>query len=314
MTTAHPEANPENGMNIHPNYTTLALWFVVNLALAALLFMIMPSTFLKVFAPLVSLAYFGYYSLRKVDIAHVGVVLVFGKRTKLYVGEGWTGVGPYPLVDIQEVDLRQTPLQVAGGTYISLDGIDITVRGFPIIYQVINAWRVLELGPDHIMEFVSDVVAREARTFISRKHAVGNVEEDTDTSTVIHQGTELAETIDQAVSTTANDKGWGIRVIQVAVPELLLPDSIIQAAAKVVKEKYERMAERTELSHVQDRIRELLEMPGMTLDAAINIVQTERSKVTRRVVDVKGRNPLEIAAGTIISGEDSDHSNGKGGE
>ena len=64
--------------------------------------------------------------------------------------------------------------------------------------------------------------------------------------------------------------------------------------AKIAREKKERAAERIELRHVRDRAQEIRDGVRLTPKDAMEVVQTERNKVTKEIIEYKG---LERAGG-----------------
>jgi hypothetical protein len=61
-----------------------------------------------------------------------------------------------------------------------------------------------------------------------------------------------------------------------------------EAEVKRIIEKKERAAERVELRHVRDRAIEIRDGVGLSPKDAIEVVQTERGKVTKHIIEYKG--------------------------
>jgi hypothetical protein len=81
----------------------------------------------------------------------------------------------------------------------------------------------------------------------------------------------------------------GITVIQFTVNDVKLVGEAAKAAESAEKERLQKVAEEIEVDNVKKRIRQLLdEFPNMTLEQAINIVQVERGKVSKRVLSLEG--------------------------
>ena len=81
----------------------------------------------------------------------------------------------------------------------------------------------------------------------------------------------------------------GITVLQFTVNELKVEGQVADAAEKEEKERRERAADKLEIDNVSDRIASLRKRHrGMTVEEATRIVQTERGKVKKTVVEVLG--------------------------
>jgi len=81
----------------------------------------------------------------------------------------------------------------------------------------------------------------------------------------------------------------GITIHQFTVNELMVGGSVAEAADKAEKERNEQEADITELKNVSDRIAELRERhKEMSIEEAIRLVQTERGKVNKSVIEVIG--------------------------
>lgn len=95
----------------------------------------------------------------------------------------------------------------------------------------------------------------------------------------------------------------GITVVQFTVKEVKLEGEAAKAAQDAAKEQQEREADKVELNNVSDRIIELMKKHkrrGITLEQAIQLVQTERGKATKTItaVDLLG---LPGAVDKIVS-------------
>jgi hypothetical protein len=68
----------------------------------------------------------------------------------------------------------------------------------------------------------------------------------------------------------------------------------IKAETNVLVEKTEKKSETIELQHVRDRAKEIKDAVGLSPKDAMEVVQTERNKVTKQIIEYKG---LEGAGG-----------------
>lgn len=81
----------------------------------------------------------------------------------------------------------------------------------------------------------------------------------------------------------------GITIHQFTVNELMVGGAVATAADQAEKEKKEQEADTIELKNVSDRIAELRKRHrGMSLPEAVRLVQTERGKISKSVIEVLG--------------------------
>jgi regulator of protease activity HflC (stomatin/prohibitin superfamily) len=110
---------------------------------------------------------------------------------------------------------------------------------------------------------------------------------------------------------------WGIQIDpnEIAIFNVDLPSEYqealarqkqteLETKARIAAETQEREAEKIELQHVRDRAKELIEGVKLSPKDAIEVVQTERGKVTKHIIEYKGLEnlrglPLIIIGGTI---------------
>jgi len=306
------------------NLISLLFWLCVNLYLVLWISELSDNHIILRYIPdfisaprlmlaLFSIAYFGAFSVRKIDIAHRGVLTFFGLRLPLWVSEGWTGVGPRPILALAEVDMRPTPLPIEANEVVSKDNIEVRLGESSITYQVSHPYRALGIGVDLIGTNVHDLVLREQRRFISERN-VENIQEAgmPEVRGVIQLGAELATHIETKVTLASSKNKWGIEVVQVSIPQILPPDDVLKAAAQIPVERRQREAETTELHHVADRVAELkTRFPEISTEEAIRVVQSERDKMKRSDVHVTGESVIERAAGIIHDAQTGQES-GKG--
>lgn len=94
---------------------------------------------------------------------------------------------------------------------------------------------------------------------------------------------------------------WGIQIDpnEIAIFDLKLPSRYQEALArakqmdlemraKISIEEREREAEKIELQHVRDRAIEIRDGVGLSPKDAMEVVQTERGKVTKQIIEYKG--------------------------
>lgn len=82
-------------------------------------------------------------------------------------------------------------------------------------------------------------------------------------------------------------KSLGITINRFTIPSIILKGEVAKAADLQAKEVLERAAERTELSHVRARTKELKKALDIKSEPALEVVQTERGKVKKDVHESK---------------------------
>jgi len=119
---------------------------------------------------------------------------------------------------------------------------------------------------------------------------------------------------DRAITEVLKNE-WGIQIDEkeIGIFDIKLPPTYQEALArkkqmelemkaKVEREKIERRAERYELRHVMKRAAEIRDTVRLSPEDAIEVVQTERGKVIKRIIEYKGLEKIGGLPLIIISG------------
>ncbi len=91
----------------------------------------------------------------------------------------------------------------------------------------------------------------------------------------------------------------GIEINRLNIGEIQVIGKVAEVADLEPKEKQEREAEIVELEHIAERVKKLRDNIGLTTEAALDLIQTERGKVTKTIgetrlsVSPETRNMLE---------------------
>lgn len=118
------------------------------------------------------------------------------------------------------------------------------------------------------------------------------------------------------VITEVLKKEWGIQIDEkeIGIFDLQLPSTYqealarakqmeLETRAKILIEEKEREAEKIELQHVRDRAIEIRDGVGLSPKDAIEVVQTERNKVSKRIIEYKGLENFKGLPLITIGGE-----------
>ena len=106
---------------------------------------------------------------------------------------------------------------------------------------------------------------------------------------------EIVKTIEEGIPNIEegekkfSQSAMGVTFLRFTVNEVSVRGQTAKAAELEAKEEQEARAERTELKNVSERIQDLRkENSGMSIEEAVRIVQTERGKISKSVIEVLG--------------------------
>lgn len=80
----------------------------------------------------------------------------------------------------------------------------------------------------------------------------------------------------------------GITLNRLNIGEIKPKGELARAAELLVKEEREREGEKIELYHAMERVKEIMERLGCSYTQAIELFQTERGKVSKKITEIKG--------------------------
>ncbi len=266
------------------------------------------------------------YGLRKLstDPPNYGVITWFGERTGGVIKEGWhwfllpqfvQGFVPVDMTaknqdflpeDIRTPDMAEIKIEAA-----------ITFRPDP--KNLINYLNVK--GEAGVRQILDDVVEEAIR-----ERAANPLKDPKTWEEAVKMKdvfiAEVAATIKgQNVDTMQPDElkklalelrrgngnveieTLGIVLSRVNVKSIKPTGELAQAAEQVAKELREMQAEKVEIDNVGDRIKELAEKSGISPELAVEVVQTERKKVTKDIKQIKlDAGSVVDAVGKFLSG------------
>ena len=255
--------------------TTFVFGFLFTSVLAIIVYLLLTYLFANMLIGSIGAvaicAYFGIEGLIEIPIAHKAVPLIFGERVSWFLlGEGKQWV-PHFFMNAKVVDTRIHEKQVPLAKVLSKDNIPLSVS-VSLAFRVNDPflWTQVEEGED----LIGNLAERTVRWSASENAATELPSKTKDLSK------ELEKVLDEETAE------WGIDITKAIVEGIDLPESIKQANEKKEVEKSEKDAETTELKHLSDRAKELkIDFPGLTDEQIFNIIQAERGKITRTVVD-----------------------------
>jgi hypothetical protein len=80
----------------------------------------------------------------------------------------------------------------------------------------------------------------------------------------------------------------GITLNRLNIGEIKPKGELARAAELMVKEQKEREGEKVELHHAMDRVQEIMNRLSCSYTQAIELFQTERGKVSKKITEIKG--------------------------
>ncbi len=266
------------------------------------------------------------WGLRKLptDPVTYGVVTLFGKRTSWCVKEGWHWFFLYPFVhgfvpvdmtaknqDFSPEDLR-TPDMAEIEVLTS-----ITFKPDPdrLINYLNNKGEagVREILDDVVEEAIRERAANPTKPPYTWEEAVKmkGVFIAEVAATIIGRDAETvpAEELEALArelrrgNSAVGIETLGIILSRVNVKSIKPKGELAKAAEQAAKELREMEAEKIEINNVGDRIKDLVEKTGISRELAVEVVQTERKKVTKDIKQIKlDAGSVVEAAGKFFSG------------
>ncbi|MBI4160128.1 SPFH domain-containing protein [Candidatus Wolfebacteria bacterium] len=218
----------------------------------------------------VAFGYFGIAGLINIPVGFRGVPLLVGGRLKgVILGEGWNWFPPRPFMAAEAIDIRERSTGVEKFTVLSQNMVRLAVDA-TVQWRVINPFQSLSVGEEVIDKGMLQLVRQVLRT------AVFTIRDED--ALAAHEA--LKDALSAAADTRAQH--WGVDVVNVFIGSILPDQTVLEDYERVRREERQRDAERIELDHVRERLRELIAL-GYTPERAQEIVQTERGKVKKEI-------------------------------
>lgn len=225
----------------------------------------------------------------------VGVRTWMGGRIPHLVQEGWQLYIPY-IWDIVRKDVTDKNTDLSQDQVMTKDGVvdvSASMTWHPDYNNPFAMIRYLDVG---CVDGVEDIIDDPAEEGI-RIHAI---EGTTDQAQQDKQG--FRGKIIDSIGRTENEemriafknaerhlmlKNVGIEIIQLTVPDVILPEEVLKRKQEIVNEKYDRTKEVIERDHSIRSIKKIIDKTGLTPELATDFWQTERSKVPKRINEQK---------------------------
>lgn len=248
--------------------------------------------------------------LRKIpaDPPQCAVLTIFGKRTGATKKEGWHFFPLYPwffgyiLVNMTKKNQDLTPREVRTAQDMAEIEITVSLTWQPDSENIIEYLNSgAESGVKSILEDVVEEAVREFAADATRKpntweDAVKMKREFLAEIVLAILGKNPASLIKAEIDLIAMDlrrgngklkmETLGTILNRVNVTSIKPKGKLADAAQREATEQRERKAETIELEHVAERIKALKKL-GLSNEQALEIIQTERGKVTKSINETK---------------------------
>ncbi|MBQ6495361.1 MAG: slipin family protein [Bacilli bacterium] len=165
-------------------------------------------------------------SIRQISEYERGILFRFGKFSRI-MNPGWNIVLPI-IESYQKIDIRTKAVDVAEQDAITKDNVSIRINAV-LYYKVFDASKAV-IAVEHYQYAVSQLAQTTMR------NAVGAVSLDELLSERDKISTEICDIIDKATDP------WGIKVENVELKDIKLPEEMQRVIAKVAEAEREKAA------------------------------------------------------------------------
>jgi len=240
----------------------------------------------------VSILYFGTGGLRTIPVGYKGISLLFGKRVAGSIHpEGIIWTWPKPIGDVIAVDGRIKALPLPMTTILSQDSVPIDIE---VVLQTQITNIDTYFNTDEAEKSLRDMALSEIRSIVFTLPSVQ----------VNQKRADITRALITRLSTSQDT--WGITVSHVQILTVRLPHILESAFINVQVEESRQdreiaqaKGEMIEAKHVAEMMT-LYKSAGLSPTEAMNMLQSERGKATRIILD-GAADPL-VKAGALAGG------------
>jgi len=248
---------------------------------------------------------------------YIGLVVIWGRRLPIIKEEGWRLLAPFfpflysvTLVNVEKKNTDFVPRDVRTQEEAELR-VEISITWTPdrkdptAIIEYINTG-----GREGVEDILEDIIEEKIREWAIRKSwrecLRANVEA---AEMLIREITGVEEPIEikriRRGNGLAKVRTLGIVINRLNIGTIKVLGKLAEEAELTAREQRQREAEKIELRHVAERIKELVEQTGISPETAADLVQTERRKVTKNIkkIDLRGLQELGEAIARVIIGK-----------
>jgi regulator of protease activity HflC (stomatin/prohibitin superfamily) len=241
--------------------------------------------------------------IRKIpaDPPQVALVTFLGKRIKRVKREGWRFFFGYPYIfsyipiSIQKVNQDFVPQETRTPDNAEIK-VPISITWQPNYQKPKDLINFIDSGgSEGVKNILQDIVSERIRQWARSLKEGPQTWEEAQASSAEATQVILETIIGDQVTAEGMDEcrrgngrfylhSLGIVINRLNVGQIDSLGAVKEAAEKAAKEEQERKAEIIELEHVKKRIELFTEM-GYSKEKALEIVQTERGKITKTIAE-----------------------------
>jgi len=240
--------------------------------------------------------------LRNIPVTppHVGLVIIWGKRKRKILKEGWHLLAPFfpfmynaILVNVERKNYDLHPKNVRTKEKAEL-AMEISITFSPEREDPEILAEYITSGGEHkVINILDDLIEEKGREFTikySWQKCLAANEEIARTLITEVTGQDQPTDIQRIRKGdgVAKIESLGIVLNRLNIGTIWIKGKLGEEAEKIAQEQRERAAEKIELKHITARAKEMREELGISSKDAIEVVQTERYKVDKRIVEYKG--------------------------
>lgn len=217
-----------------------------------------------------------------VEIGHRGLLLLFGERQRIQIGEGLRWI-PLPFsLKTQDVKLQIMPLDKL--RVMTADNVEVTVSA-TVTYYPDNLYEYLGVEMKDIKQGIDDARDQVIRVRVRQM----NLE------TVLSSNEELGDQLLERLNEDDSD-AWGIKITNVVIPQIAPSDSkVAEDLALKTREKLQRKGQIVEIGHFDSMV-DLLVNGGQDEDGNIIKGGMDRLRAEEQVQMALGKATKNIAA------------------
>jgi len=246
---------------------------------------------------------------------NIGLVTIFGERKPKVLREGWHLLWPFfpfwynaILVNVEKKNKDFHPKSVRTNEQVELE-VEVSITYTPDKDNPKNTMKYINAGGKTGVEnILDDIVEEQTREFAIKKTWVDCLAANEEIAKLLIE--EIAG-VTKEVGIKKIRRGDGIKKIpslgivlnRLNIGTIWVKGRLGEEAELKAREERHMEAERVEFQHVRDRAKEIKDVLGISGKDAIEVVQTERGKVTKTITEYKGLEKVKGLPLISIGGE-----------
>ena len=260
-----------------------------------------------------SLIYFGKEGVRKIEPVHVGVPVILGDISGLFLlPAGWFWILPKPWMDFVFVSVKEQTLDPKIKRVLSEDSmeaeVDVQIQYVitdPYLNQkVAESEKALTALAERNIRWLANMIVLEKLPSV--KNLFSELLEGNATLETLknHSSTNTARVEAEAIAELGvkDSAGkWGLTIKKAMVTDIRIPQNVADANAEREVEVAQRKSEGIQNRTLIELMKEFkADFPGLSDREIADLIQVERKKATRTIID--GSAAPIVQAGLLAGG------------